>query len=91
MEVVVISVIPRLKIELIDADPEISVKDILGKVCQRSAEVCQWDDYIVSVVSEHGVFQLSSAELATTKLTDLEQRIRNGTIKLIVAPILEGG
>ncbi|MEM2307578.1 MAG: hypothetical protein QW266_01445 [Sulfolobales archaeon] len=91
MKLVVISVIPRLKIELVNVDPEMSVKDILSKVCQHSAEVCRWDDYIVSVVSEHGVLQLSPAEFATTKLTDLEQRVHNGTIKLIVAPILEGG
>lgn len=91
MELVIISVIPRLKIELVDVDPEMSVKDVLGKVCQNNAEVCQWYEYIVTVVGERGSLQLSPIELATTKLTDLEQRIGGGTMKLIVAPILEGG
>lgn len=91
MELVVVSVIPRVKIELIDVDPEMSVNDVIGKVCQRDAEVCQWHDYIVTVVGERGTLQLSHIELATVKLTDLEQRIGGGTIKLIVAPVLEGG
>lgn len=87
----VISAIPNVRIELEDVNPETCVKEVLSRICQYSNEVCRWDDYVVSVVGERGVLQLSHAELEATKLSDLEQKLEGEIVKLIIAPVLEGG
>lgn len=91
MKLIVVSAIPKLRLELSNLNPEMNIKEVLTYVCQDSTEVCRWDDYVVTILSGDSAIQLSPRELEGIKLAELRQKTGSSTIQIVIAPLLEGG
>ncbi|MEM2005750.1 MAG: hypothetical protein QW705_02620 [Zestosphaera sp.] len=93
MELEITTVIPKRTVRLSDVDLNKDLKSILDELCTSSEEFCINEDEQVIILASGTKILPYNEDLSRIKPSELKQQsgANSDVIKIIIAPVLEGG